>query len=109
MPITAQPLLQARDTLVSFLRDKQQLVGQLREQGQKIVDLEQEVQRLANVLIDTQNQLGNARAEIDGLRAQLPDEATYRAFDALLSFMASTESTDQIELRGRRRLNGLTE
>jgi septal ring factor EnvC (AmiA/AmiB activator) len=88
MPFTAQALIQARETLIQNAREKRSLLQKVRDFSQKISDLEREVQKHATAATVAQQALANARVEIEALRAQLPDEATRRAFDALTQHLA---------------------
>lgn len=98
MPITAPSLISAREALNSLTLQRQQLVYTVQQQGKKIVDLENEVQRMATALSSAQQQLADARIEIDALRTQIPDHATVRAYDDLVESM--TGATDvQVPLR----------
>jgi len=47
------------------------------------------VQKLATNLSQAQQSLADARAEIEALRAQLPDAATINAYEALVEFMTA--------------------
>ena len=93
MPFTAQALNQARETLVQYAQEKRSLMQKVRDFSQKIADLEREVQKQATAATTAQHALANARVEIEALRAQLPDEATRRAFDALTQHLAEPADT----------------
>lgn len=95
MVFTAQALTQARETLVQYAREKRMLLKQVRDFSQKIADLEREVQKQSTAATTAQLSLANARVEIEALRAQLPDEATRQAFDALSRHLA--EPADSYE------------
>ena len=89
MQITAPTLSQAREALIEASQQRLALLGQIREQGRKIADLEREVQKQAGLRSTAEQQLADARVEIEALRAQLPDDATLSAFDALQQFLTS--------------------
>jgi septal ring factor EnvC (AmiA/AmiB activator) len=88
MSITAPSLNQAREALNTLAQQRQQLVYTVQQQGKKIVDLEHEVQRMATALSSAQQQLADARIEIEALRSQIPDHETVRAFDDLVEYMS---------------------
>lgn len=87
--INAQTLSQARQALASLSQQNLILVGQLKEQGRKIVDLEREVQKQSTSAAQSQQALRAAQIELEAIRAQLPDDATISAFDALQQYLAS--------------------
>ena len=91
MSISAQTLIQARESLTAIDRERQFLVCQVRDQGRKIVELETEVQRQANLLSYTQQLLADVRRECDALRSQLPDAATLEAYEALQQYLTRPE------------------
>ena len=95
MSITAPSLLQAREALNTLTQQRQQLVYTVQQQGKKIVDLEHEVQRMATALSSAQQQLADARIEIESLRSQIPDHATVRAFDDLVEYMSGAADAQQ--------------
>lgn len=90
MLITAPSLVSARDALNALAQQRQQLVFTVQQQGKKIVDLEHEIQRMATALSSAQQQLADAKIEIQALRSQIPDHATVRAFDDLVEYMSGT-------------------
>jgi len=94
--MNAQTLSQARESLIGGAQQRVILTNQVREQKRKIVDLEREVQQQAAAAEQARQLLADARNEIEALRAQLPDDATYRAYNALVEVL--TEPT-QGELR----------
>ncbi len=89
MSMSAQTLTQAREALVAAATQRLALLAQLKEQGRKITELEREVQKLATNFSQAQQSLADARAEIEALRAQLPDAATINAYEALVEFMTA--------------------
>ena len=93
MSITAQPLAQARESLISLAQERISLVTQVKEQGRKISDLEREVQKQATLKSQAEQALVDARREIEALRAQVPDEATQNAFRDLVQFLTSPAET----------------
>ena len=92
MSLNAQTLTHAREALATADQERQILAVQVREQGKKIVDLENEVQRQANLRSYTEQLLADAKREIEALRAQLPDEATLRAFEDLNRYLVAPEA-----------------
>ena len=99
MSINAQTLTQAREALIGAAQQKLTLLSQLKEQGRKIAELEREVQKQSTAAAHATRALEDARMEIQALRAQLPDQATINAFDALLDFLsAPAESHPQLRL-----------
>ena len=100
MSITAPTLTQAREALVSFSQQKAILLSQLAEQSQKIADLESEVQKQATLVSQATSALAAAKIEIESLRSQIPDEATVKAFDSLVSYLsAPTPAWTKSEMR----------
>ena len=95
MPFTAQALIQAREMLVQYAREKRSLLQKVRDFSQKVSDLEREVQKQSTAATVAQQALANAQVENEALRAQLPDEATRRAFDQLTQHLA--EPADRYE------------
>jgi F0F1-type ATP synthase membrane subunit b/b' len=89
MSFSAATLNQARTALIEASQQKLALIAQLTEQGRKIVDLEAEVQKQADAAERGRQALVEARAEIEALRAQLPDDATVRAYNALTETLTS--------------------
>jgi septal ring factor EnvC (AmiA/AmiB activator) len=89
MSFSAQTLMQARDVLQEAARQKMTLLRHIREQGRKIGDLEREVQKQTSMCATAQQMLSDARSEIKALRAQMPDEATQRAFDDLVQYLSA--------------------
>jgi septal ring factor EnvC (AmiA/AmiB activator) len=89
MSFSAQTLMQAREMLQEAARQKMTLLRHIREQGRKIADLEREVQKQTSMYSTAQQVLADARCEIKALRAQLPDEATQRAFDDLSQYLTA--------------------
>ena len=89
MSFSAQTLMQAREMLLEAARQKMTLLRHIREQGRKIADLEREVQKQTSMCATSQQLLSDARCEIKALRAQLPDEATQRAFDDLSQYLTA--------------------
>jgi septal ring factor EnvC (AmiA/AmiB activator) len=89
MSFSAQSLMQARDVLEEAARQKMILLRHIREQGRKIADLEREVQKQTSMCATAQQMLCDARSEIKALRAQIPDEATQRAFDDLVQYLTA--------------------
>lgn len=87
--LTAQTLVSARENLISASRENLELVVQLKEQARKIMDLEREVQLQATAASQARHALTEAQAEIAGLRAQLPDQATLNAFESLVEYMTA--------------------
>lgn len=87
--ITAQPLSQAREALMTLTEQNNVLVGQLKEQGRKICELEREVQKQSTSAAQAEHALRAARMEIEALRGQIPDSATQNAFEALQQFLAA--------------------
>ena len=76
--ISSQTLTQAREALVVAAEQKHSLQVSLNKQSIKIAELEREIQKTSSTLIQTQQQLSDAKQEIQSLRLQLPDEATQR-------------------------------
>lgn len=89
--ITAPSLVQAREALGTLTYQRQQLFQTVQQQGKKIVDLENEVQRMATALAASQQQLADAKIEIQSLRSQIPDSETVRAYDDLVEHLSGTE------------------
>jgi septal ring factor EnvC (AmiA/AmiB activator) len=87
--ISAQTLTQAREALIESATQKLSLLQQIKEQGKKITELEREVQKLATSCSQAQQALVDARAEIEALRAQLPDAATINAYERLVDYMTA--------------------
>jgi septal ring factor EnvC (AmiA/AmiB activator) len=91
MAITAPSLIQAREALGTLTYQRQQLFQTVQQQGKKIVDLENEVQRMATALASSQQNLADAKIEIQSLRSQLPDAATVRAYEDLVEHLSGTD------------------
>jgi septal ring factor EnvC (AmiA/AmiB activator) len=89
MSINAQTLNQARENMIEAATQRLSLLQQLKEQGKKITELEREVQKLATNFSQAQQALVDARAEIEALRAQLPDSATLNAYERLVDYMSA--------------------
>ena len=93
MSMNAQTLSTARETLVTIGHERLIMTAQLAEQKRKISDLEREVQRQAHARAIAERLVAAARAEADALRAQIPDEATLRAYNDLVQYMTAPAST----------------
>jgi|SRR5438874_1646662 len=89
MSFNAQTLSQAREALIDGAEQRLQLLGQIREMGRKIVDLEKEVQKQASARYVAEQQLAGLKQEVEALRAQLPDDATVSAYNALEQFLVA--------------------
>ena len=94
MAITAPSLVQAREALSSLTQQRQQLLITVNQQGKKIVDLEHEIQRMASALAVAQQQVADAKVEIESLRTQIPDFATVRAYEDLVEHMSGQNPTE---------------
>jgi len=94
--LTAQTLVAARETLIAISRENADLLVQMRDQARKIMDLEREVQIQATAASQARHALVEAQAETEAVRAQLPDQATLNAFEALSDCMTTpVQSTSQ--------------
>ena len=93
MSMNADTLLTARETLISIAHEKLIILAQLNEQKRKISDLEREVQRQAQARAVAERTVAELRQENDALRAQIPDEATLRAYGDLVSYMTAPTAT----------------
>ena len=87
--MNAQTLTHARQALIEAAQQRLVLTDQVREQKRKIVDLEREVQQLAASAEQARQALADARNEIQALRAQVPDDATVRAYHSLVEILAA--------------------
>src|SRR4029077_9820570 len=85
--MNAQTLSQAREALIVGAQQRTELTNQVREQKRKIVDLEREVQQQAAAAEAAKQALADARNEIEALRAQIPDDATRRAYEGLVEVL----------------------
>ena len=92
--MNAQTLTQAREVLVESAQQRIVLTNQVREQKRKIVDLEREVQQQAAAAEKARQALADARNEIEALRAQLPDDATIRAYGALVEVLTAPSESE---------------
>ena len=92
--MNAQTLTQAREVLMESAQHRMMLTSQVQEQKRKIVELEREVQRQATAAEQARQALADARNEIEALRAQLPDDATRRAYDALVEVLTQPTQTE---------------
>ena len=93
MSMNAQSLGRARENLVSLGHEKLVLVSQVQEQKRKISDLEREVQRQATARAQAERLAVDLKNENEALRAQIPDEATVRAYNDLVQYMTAPSST----------------
>ena len=87
--MNAQTLTQARQALIDSAGQRWALTNEVREQKRKIVDLEREVQQLAASAEQARQALADARNEIEALRAQVPDAATFRAYQNLVEVLTA--------------------
>ena len=92
--MNAQTLTQARHAIVAGAEQRRALTSEVREQKRKIVDLEREVQQQASAAEQARAALADARNEIEALRAQIPDEATYRAYQDLVEVITAPAQTE---------------
>jgi septal ring factor EnvC (AmiA/AmiB activator) len=88
--MNAPTLIQAREALIELGHQRIVLTHQVQEQKRKIYDLEREVQVQAAAAEKARALLADARQEIEALRAQLPDDATYRAYGALVEVLTTS-------------------
>lgn len=99
MSLSAQPMNQAREALLEAAREKVGLLRAVKEQARKISDLEREVQRQASARAQAERALTDSRNEVKALRAQLPDDATVRAFQDLEQYLsAPSESNPELRI-----------
>ena len=92
--MNAPTLIQAREALIEAGQQRMVLTNQVREQKRKIVDLEREVQVQAAAAESARTALADARNEIAALRAQVPDDATRRAYDGLVEVLTEPAQTE---------------
>jgi len=85
--MNAPTFIHARQALIDAAQQRIELTNQVREQKRKIVDLEREVQQQAAAAERARQALADARNEIEALRAQVPDDATRRAYDGLVEVL----------------------
>lgn len=93
MSMNSQSLQQARENLIGLGHEKLILVSQIQEQKRKISDLEREVQRQATGRAAAERLAEDLRNENAALRAQIPDEATLRAYNDLVQYMTAPAAT----------------
>ncbi len=93
MSMNAQTLSSARETLVTIGHERLILVAQLAEQKRKITDLEREIQRQAQARAIAERLVVDLKSENEALRAQIPDEATIRAYNDLVQYMTAPSAT----------------
>lgn len=91
--MNSQTLNQARETLVAVAQQKLAMMGELREQKRKIHELEREVQKQAAAAEQARQALADAKLEIEALRAQIPDDATIRAYESLVQVLTAPSET----------------
>jgi hypothetical protein len=95
MSITAQPLVQSREFLREAAQQRLTLLSHIKEQGRKITELEREVQKQMTLRDQAEQALTEARQEIEALRAQVPDEATISAYNALVEYLTTPSQLNQ--------------
>ena len=93
MSMNAQSLTAARESLVTTAHEKLILTAQINEQKRKISDLEQEVQVQAKARTIAERLVSELRMENEALRAQIPDEATLRAYNDLVQYITAPSAT----------------
>ena len=89
MSLTAPILEQAREALIEAANQKLTLLGAVKEQGRKIAELEREVQKQETGRMQAEQQLADAKIEIESLRSQIPDDRFINAYEALTQFMVA--------------------
>lgn len=89
MSMNANTLTSAREALITLGHERLMLTAQVQEQKRKISDLEQEVQRQARARELAEQTVADLRHENESLRAQIPDEATLRAYGDLVQYITA--------------------
>ena len=87
MSMTAPALQQAREFLMDGAAQRITLLRHIKEQGRKITELEREVQKQMTLRDQAEQALSDARKEIEALRAQMPDDATFTAYHNLVEYL----------------------
>lgn len=98
MSMNAESLSSARESLITIGHERLILTAKVQEQKRKISDLEQEVQRQARARELAEQTVADLRLENEALRAQIPSEATIRAYNDLVQYMTAP-SAQHPELR----------
>jgi septal ring factor EnvC (AmiA/AmiB activator) len=89
MIITAQTLMQARESLIAAGHKQVMLMQQIKDQARRIAELEREIQQQVNARAQVEQTLAEVQADLEATKAQLPDESTEQAFEWLVQFLAA--------------------
>ena len=92
MSMNAPTLLSARESLISSEHEKLVLISHVQEQKRKIADLEREVQAQAKARELAERTVSELRLENESLRAQIPDDATLRAYGDLVQYLTTASA-----------------
>ena|SRR5581483_8722063 len=93
MSISAQTLMQAREALIASGHQKLVLMSQIKDQDRRIEELEAQLNDQRQVCNQLEQTLAETQNELQKTKNQLPDDATYNAFEALVQFLAAPAQT----------------